>query len=134
MSTMKEELLAELQHDEDIARAKRLSNKKDWYHNKGGKEKVAGYNVKHRTATNANATKRGKMYKARLVEEFGNQCLDCKQTYIQDVYNFHHLDPSEKAGVINLSLSWERIKQEADKCVMLCANCHIIRHSKQRVG
>jgi len=40
---------------------------------------------------------------------------------------FHHLDKETKSfglskkGIIR---SWESIKKELDKCVLICANCH----------
>lgn len=68
--------------------------------------------------------------KRSIVDHFGDQCLDCKKTYPQYVYQFHHTDPTQKdfnpsaAMTMSLKTMWK----ELDKCVMLCANCHIIRH------
>lgn len=60
----------------------------------------------------------------------GGSCEDCKQTFPYQVYDFHHLDPAQK------EFQWSRmrertiasIKNELAKCVLLCANCHRIRH------
>lgn len=77
-------------------------------------------------AANASNQKR----KKAIVDHFGNKCLDCQIEYPQYVYQFHHLNPKEKdfnpsyAMTQNPSKMWE----ELSKCVMLCANCHIIRH------
>ena len=41
--------------------------------------------------------------------------------------DLHHVDESKKSFDMSshgLTRSWERIKKEADKCVLLCANCH----------
>ncbi len=41
--------------------------------------------------------------------------------------DFHHVDPSTKEfGVSNkgMTRSWEKIKAELDKCILVCANCH----------
>lgn len=42
--------------------------------------------------------------------------------------DFHHLNPNEKDFNIsdrNLPTSdWPRIKNELDKCILVCANCH----------
>ncbi len=32
------------------------------------------------------------------------------------------------------SYTWERYKAEIDKCALLCANCHRLRHWKQAVS
>lgn len=43
----------------------------------------------------------------------------------------HHIDPKSKSFTIShaRSKSWEAIKEEADKCPLLCANCHRILHN-----
>ncbi len=41
--------------------------------------------------------------------------------------DLHHVDESKKSFDMSsrgLTRSWERLKKEADKCVLLCANCH----------
>jgi hypothetical protein len=49
---------------------------------------------------------------------------------------FHHEDPSQKeiaiANITGLGLSKENIKKELDKCIVLCANCHLILHYNER--
>mgnify|MGYP003431129005 FL=1 len=40
---------------------------------------------------------------------------------------FHHLDPEQKDFGIaakGYTRSWEKVKEELDKCIMVCANCH----------
>jgi len=72
--------------------------------------------------------------KARLVEEFGDKCADCGQTFPHCCYDFHHIDPSTKKFEIapRLDGNYQTILEEAQKCVMLCSNCHRIRHYKER--
>lgn len=46
--------------------------------------------------------------------------------------DFHHKDPSTKSFPIGRDawkVSWERLLAEVDKCIVLCANCHRIRHN-----
>jgi HNH endonuclease. len=45
---------------------------------------------------------------------------------------FHHRDPAEKdfAPGGSYVLGWERIRQEFDKCILLCANCHREEHDR----
>ena len=66
--------------------------------------------------------------KWKAVEAFGNKCQDCKQTYPMEVYDFHHLDPSQKEGNLNMMKSQKSYEAEIKKCILLCANCHRIRH------
>lgn len=72
--------------------------------------------------------------KIKAVEYLGGRCLNCGlQTSHLAVYDFHHKDMSEKdsdPGSL-LHYSWDRIKKEIDKCVLLCANCHRIEHEKE---
>jgi len=60
----------------------------------------------------------------------GGKCVDCNGVFHPVAFDFHHLDPSEKEGHPSwfLNKSGERWKEELSKCVLLCANCHRIRH------
>lgn len=75
---------------------------------------------------------RWKQRKRDLVAYKGGKCEDCGLVHPrEEVYQLHHLDPSEKDvdwGKLRLR-SWNQIVKEADKCALLCANCHILRHS-----
>ncbi len=85
----------------------------------------------NRTRHKRSTVNRRKANKARLVEHFGSKCLDCQQSFPDCCYDFHHLDPAEKdhsMGNIG-TYSWASIEKEVlGKCVMLCSNCHRIRH------
>lgn len=72
--------------------------------------------------------------KRLIVDHFGDRCLDCGNTYPQCVYQFHHLDPKCKDVNPSYALSKRpsEMWKELDKCVMLCANCHMIRHHYTR--
>lgn len=77
-------------------------------------------------------TKRRKMVKMRALEYLGGKCNDCGiQSDIPAIYDFHHKDPKEKDFAISQSgstRSWKLVERELDKCVLLCSNCHRIRH------
>ena len=70
--------------------------------------------------------------KLQLVEHMGGRCADCALTFHQKVYDFHHIDPSVKdpkaSRLFKKGLIAEVI-EELKKCVMLCANCHRLRHA-----
>ena len=76
------------------------------------------------------ANTRNQKRKREIVDHFGDKCLDCKLTYPQYVYQFHHLDPNEKDVNPSYALNKRPTEmwKELNKCVMLCANCHMIRH------
>jgi hypothetical protein len=79
---------------------------------------------------------RWKKRKIEAVNYKGNSCVDCgikHPDFPAGVFEFHHIDPNEKdVDWTKLRLrSWDKITHELDKCVMLCANCHRMRHSEE---
>jgi transposase len=65
--------------------------------------------------------------KAILAEEAGGRCCICGYDRYVGSLTFHHLDREEKRLALaagGLTLSLERLREEARKCVLLCANCH----------
>jgi transposase-like protein len=65
--------------------------------------------------------------KLRLVKEAGGCCVLCGYDEFPGALHFHHLDPSTKSfglAMRGLTKSIERLREEAAKCVLLCANCH----------
>ena len=67
--------------------------------------------------------------KVRLmaVEYKGGRCQVCGYDRCTEALEFHHLDPTEKDFGIShkgYTRSWEKVKEEVDKCILPCANCH----------
>lgn len=67
----------------------------------------------------------------------GSQCVDCGISYPNIsyvIFDFHHLEPSKKDFEwTKLRLkSWNKILPELDKCVLICSNCHRLRHYEER--
>lgn len=65
--------------------------------------------------------------KRLLVEEAGGRCRICGFAEHPAALQFHHLDPATKEfhlGHQGISRSIGRMRAEAEKCVLLCANCH----------
>ena len=62
-------------------------------------------------------------------------CVDCGEQHPATL-QFHHLNLEDKVFNIsraaNTGVSLDRIKKEIEKCIVLCANCHIIRHYNMR--
>lgn len=94
------------------------------------KHRLKQWHLDRREIRQKTANERNHSRKAKAVEVFGNKCHDCKQTYPQCVYQFHHLDPTQKDVNPSYAMagSEETMWKELQKCVMLCANCHMIRH------
>jgi transposase len=70
---------------------------------------------------------RRRMVKRILVAEAGGQCARCGYDRCIAALQFHHLDPSTKSFTVSsngVTRSLERAREEARKCVLLCANCH----------
>jgi len=70
--------------------------------------------------------------KEQAVEYKGGKCEVCGYNKYVGALQFHHLDPNEKDFHISQrghSRSWERVRTELDKCIMVCANCHAEIHA-----
>jgi len=85
--------------------------------------KASAYTMKRRDA-----------HKQYLVDYFGDVCSDCGNKYPVCCYDFHHINPEEKKFEIapRLDSKVETIMEEVKKCLMICSNCHRIRHYKER--
>jgi DNA-binding CsgD family transcriptional regulator/DNA-directed RNA polymerase subunit RPC12/RpoP len=70
---------------------------------------------------------RRRTVKRILVAEAGGRCARCGYDQCIAALQFHHLDPSTKSFTVSsngVTRSIERARQEARKCILLCANCH----------
>ena len=81
--------------------------------------------IKYRERINSYYRLRKHELKWKFVQQLGNKCFDCHQSFPLEVYDFHHLDPTQKEGSV-LDLK----EKELEKCVLLCSNCHRLRHIK----
>jgi hypothetical protein len=79
--------------------------------------------------------KKATIYK--YVQDIKSQlrCADCGERHPATL-QFHHLNSADKmfnvADAVRNGISLDRIKQEIEKCIVLCANCHAIRHYHMR--
>lgn len=71
--------------------------------------------------------------KKRLIEYKGGKCERCGYNKsIPAVYDFHHLDPNTKDFGLSYkgsTRSFDKLKIEVDKCILLCKNCHAEIHA-----
>src|SRR4051812_27664066 len=74
------------------------------------------------------AAARRRRIKEILVAESGGACVLCGYDRCLRALAFHHVDPTGKhfgIGAGGHARSLERAREEARKCVLLCANCHM---------
>ncbi len=70
-----------------------------------------------------------KNVKKRLVEYAGGTCTICGYDKSINALQFHHKNPSEKNFTIaGKTTSFNKLKAEVDKCILICANCHSELH------
>lgn len=71
-----------------------------------------------------------KEMKVKAVEYKGGKCQECGYCKNYAALDFHHLDPKEKD--VNWKTarhwSWDRLREELDKCLLVCRNCHAEIH------
>lgn len=58
-----------------------------------------------------------------------NPCTDCRKHYPYYVMQFDHIGDDKVANVQSLCSkgNWQKLKDEIEKCELVCANCHAVR-------
>jgi hypothetical protein len=74
--------------------------------------------------------KRRRRLREMALEYKGGKCVFCGYAKCSKALDFHHLG-DKKFGLSErgLTRSWEIIKAELDKCILVCANCHRELHA-----
>lgn len=70
--------------------------------------------------------------KERVIVVMGGKCQLCGYEKCAKALELHHIDPAQKDRVISgnlLNNSWDKLCNELQKCVLVCANCHREIHS-----
>lgn len=70
---------------------------------------------------------RRRQNKEALAQEAGGKCVRCGYDTFIGALQFHHLDPDEKQFGLaqnGSTMSLDALRDEAKKCILLCANCH----------
>lgn len=70
--------------------------------------------------------RRRKKIKALIVEYKGGKCAICGYDRCLEALELHHLNETIKEFGISdgCTRSLDRAKEESDKCILVCANCH----------
>jgi len=85
--------------------------------------KKTSHNNKRQKSINVINWKQRK--KIELVKYKGGKCKICGYDKCIQALEFHHLDPLKKDfNISSNSFSFEKMKKEVDKCILICSNCH----------
>ena len=76
------------------------------------------------------ATERLRSIKKQALAYKGGKCEICGYDKCQAALDFHHKQPSEKDPRWKIMRSWTfaKLKNELDKCMLVCKNCHAEIH------
>lgn len=81
-----------------------------------------------------------KQLKQLCIDYKGGKCIKCNTSYKSTrVYDFHHREPHNKDFAISSCKNYykpkltDELKQELDKCDLLCANCHRMLHEEEDI-
>lgn len=79
---------------------------------------------------NTETIERCKESKRKAVEYKGGKCSICGYSKCLAALDFHHMDPKQKDPRWKAMKNWtfDKIKEELDKCVLVCRNCHAEIH------
>ncbi|MBP7057990.1 hypothetical protein KBB06_01465 [Candidatus Gracilibacteria bacterium] len=74
----------------------------------------------------AAVAKRRKNIRQQAISYKGGKCHLCGYNRCIEALEFHHFDTNKEFGISQkgYTRSWETVKKELDKCILLCANCH----------
>lgn len=78
----------------------------------------------------AKANKASLLKRRKAIRKLKEQpCMDCGKTYPYPSMEFDHVrgDKVEKISLLYISAGMERLKEEIDKCDLVCSNCHMER-------
>lgn len=71
-------------------------------------------------------TRRKQRVRRMLLDEAGGRCAVCGYARCVINLHFHHVDPAAKRFEVSshVGRSLAAFREEARKCVLVCANCH----------
>lgn len=75
--------------------------------------------------------KRRKTIRLKAIEYKGGCCSRCGYDKCKDALEFHHIqDKSFGISETGNPRSWEKVRLEIEKCILVCSNCHREIHSQ----
>lgn len=84
-----------------------------------------------KTCCNIMTIERYKQNKKLAIEYKGGKCSVCGYDKCDAALDFHHVDPTKKDFNIShhKGMTLENLKEELDKCILVCRNCHAELHN-----
>jgi hypothetical protein len=98
------------------------------------KEKISEYNKKWREENKENRLEHAKAHRdkrrAHCIEYLGGKCVVCGTTHN---LQFDHIKREGKKYNITekLTIKFDNLKEELDKCQLLCVPCHLEKTAKE---
>ena len=88
---------------------------------------------KNSVCSTCRSFKRRDQQRTKAIDLCGGKCFFCKNNDY-DVLTFHHRNPKTKKFNLcnNWQKNWNELKLEIQKCDLLCANCHMKFHRKEK--
>ncbi len=70
--------------------------------------------------------KRRRLVRKMAIEQKGGKCEICGYSKYVGALELHHIYGKKEFGISDkgYTRSWEKVREEIRKCVLLCANCH----------
>jgi hypothetical protein len=90
------------------------------------------YYLKNKSRIYAQKLGRRRKLKLELIQLLGGKCNICGYSKSPAAFDFHHAK-GDKENLISIMIkdsSKEKLLKEANKCILLCANCHRELHHK----
>lgn len=113
--------------DSKICTKCNISKTIDCFYSRGPKENNAPTSW-CKTCLNKRSMEKWKQKRLDAIKYLGGICVDCKQSFHPNVFDFHHLHDKDFDWAKLKLRSDNDIKKELDKCILLCSNCHRMRH------
>jgi hypothetical protein len=86
------------------------------------------YSEKQKDAVKLCLYKRALQVREELYQKHGGKCIVCGYDKCKRAMSFHHRNPEDKLFGLSLNHLWsknrELVEKEADKCDLMCLNCH----------
>jgi hypothetical protein len=78
-------------------------------------------------------TENRRKVKRKLVDHFGGKCKICGYNKSYSALQFHHENNDKSFGIAasGMTRSYKKVLEEANKCILICANCHAEEHGYQ---
>lgn len=80
-------------------------------------------------------TLRRRAIKQKALDYMGNKCIFCQYDKYEGALEFHHKVAINKEfgiGQKGYTRSWEKVRAELDKCILVCSNWHKEVHAGLR--